>query len=112
MNKNTSKVVPNQVKYEKELIEKIKKSNWNPTESFAWARLTKKFGPKISTEELLSLAQVLAKELNLELTREFKRRKVMLIYWFDQQNEDFWKFLEQNVAVLDKEGNIINKTKD
>lgn len=108
MSEKEAKPVPYQVKFEKELIEEVKRSNWNATESVAWKRLTNKFGPKITTEELLSLAQVAAKELGLELTREYKRRKVMLIYWFDQQNEEFWKFLDKHIVVFDREGRPIN----
>lgn len=99
-----------QAKYEWKFINE-KRQNWDASSSGAWKKLTSRFGPKISQEELLSLAQVVSVQLDIELTREYKRRKEILIKWFDENLDVIWPFIEKNVVVSDIRGQVIDMTK-
>jgi hypothetical protein len=52
--------------------------------SHAWHYLSILFGPQVSQEELLSIAVILAAQLNLRLDRDARRRKVVMIKWFQE----------------------------
>lgn len=52
--------------------------------SFGWKIICDFYGPNLNQAELLSLAEVLAQQLNLKVDREAKRRKEVLIKWFDE----------------------------
>lgn len=97
-----------QQKFEKAFLEEKRQGN-DPKQSIAWMKLVGKFGPKISQEELLSLARVVSHELNIDLAREYKRRKETLIYWFNENFEKVWPFVEHNVFVYSKTGELINE---
>ena len=51
--------------------------------SDAWQELEKRQWADRSQKELVSIAQVIAKHCNINLDRESKRRKEVLIKWFD-----------------------------
>lgn len=51
--------------------------------SRAWKELEKQQWHERSQKELVSIAQVIAKHCNIDLDRESKRRKEVLIKWFD-----------------------------
>jgi hypothetical protein len=88
-----------------------KRARFDAAKCPAWARLTAKFGPKISQEELLSLAQVISHELRLGLSREYKRRKELLVKWYDENLDVIWPFIETRVVISDREGRQIDMTK-
>lgn len=100
----------NQLQYEKALL-KEKLGGFDPKSSIAWTKLTDRYGPKISLDEMLSLAQAVSSVLNVPLTREYKRRKDMLIKWFDEHFDVIWPFIEENVFVEDINGKVINYSK-
>ena len=52
-----------------------------------WRKITQRFGNAIKQPELLSIARVLADQLNLKLDRDAKRRKSVLIKWFAENWE-------------------------
>lgn len=84
-----------------DIIVKKKLKDFDLAKSRAWAKLTAKYGPKISQEELLSLAQVVSVHKSIELFREYKRRKKMLIQWFDDNYDVVMPFLDNYVMVTD-----------
>jgi hypothetical protein len=74
--------------------------NFDPATSEAWKFLENRFGPDIPKPWLISLGRVLAQHLNIPLAREYKRRKGMMIKWFDDHFEFIEPFINQHVEVL------------
>ena len=73
----------NQSEREKAHIKKrLKGFQWK--ESAAWQDITRFFGPGLSQEELLAIAEILASAAGLKTDREARRRKEVLIKWFDE----------------------------
>ena len=66
-----------------------------------------RYGPRISKEELLSLGQVVALALKLPLPREYKRRKVTMVLWFDEHYDEVMPFIRSNVKVRADEREIL-----
>ena len=95
-----------QAEFEAKFVQE-KMADFDPTNCEAWAKLTSRFGPKISQEELLSLAEVVSHQLNIELYREYKRRKNMLIKWFDEHCDQVWPYIEKHIIITDINGNPI-----
>ena len=58
--------------------------NFEYERSEAWAELRRRGWDQLSQAELLSIAQLLGKKLGIELDREAKRRKSILVKWFDE----------------------------
>jgi hypothetical protein len=56
----------------------------NAKDSPVWKAITQRFGSNIKQPELLSMAQVLAAQANVRLDRDAKRRKSVLIKWFEE----------------------------
>jgi hypothetical protein len=59
-------------------------SGFDSARSFAWREFCARFGASLNQAELLSVAQVLASEAGVKVDREAKRRKEVLIKWFDE----------------------------
>jgi hypothetical protein len=57
---------------------------FDSSRSAAWQRICARFGDSLSQSELLSLAEVISSEVGLKVDREAKRRKEVLIKWFDE----------------------------
>lgn len=95
-----------QDKYESDFV-RSKLAGFEPKNSLAWSKLTSRFGPKLNQNKLLSLAEVVSNHLNIELYREYKRRKEMLIKWFDENLDIVWPFIESHVTILDVNNNKI-----
>jgi hypothetical protein len=57
---------------------------FNSKDNFVWKEISNRFGNNIKQPELLSIANVLASHANLKLDRDAKRRKSVLIKWFDE----------------------------
>lgn len=73
----------NQSEREKCHIQKrLKGFQWK--DSLAWREITRYFGTGLSQEELLAIAEILAKATGLRTDREARRRKEVLIKWFDE----------------------------
>jgi hypothetical protein len=59
-------------------------SGFNVKDNPVWKEITAKFGTNIKQPELLSIADVLARHANIKLDRDAKRRKAVLIKWFNE----------------------------
>jgi hypothetical protein len=72
--------------------------NW--VNSPAWVHLTRTYGPRIVHEELVSIAVLAANRLSIRLDRDARRRKVVMVKWF-QEN---WASIEPllHEIVLDQ----------
>jgi hypothetical protein len=57
---------------------------FNVKDNPVWTAITQKFGPTIKQPELLSIASVLAANANIRLDRDAKRRKSVLLKWFEE----------------------------
>ena len=97
-----------QAEYEWNFINQ-KRQGFDVQKCRAWAKLTERFGPRISQEELLSLALVVSNELGMDLSREYKRRKELLIKWFDERLDRVWGFVENRLVISDRQGHVIAK---
>ncbi|KAK8864939.1 hypothetical protein M9Y10_010466 [Tritrichomonas musculus] len=95
-----------QDKYEADFVAK-KLADFNYKDSKAWQKLSAKFGEKINLNEALSLAEIVSYHLDIQLYREYRRRKSMLIKWFDENLELIWPFIEQKITVCNSVGKIL-----
>ncbi|KAK8857752.1 hypothetical protein M9Y10_016162 [Tritrichomonas musculus] len=86
-----------QDKYERSVIQE-KLENFDYKKSKAWLKLTSKFGDKVNHKLLLSIAHLVSKQFNIELCREYKRRKEMLIKWFDENIDTVWPYVNDNLV--------------
>jgi hypothetical protein len=64
--------------------------------STAWAEIVKRFGDGLNQTELLSIAQVLGWMLDIRVDREAKRRKEVLVKWFDEH----WSAISDTVNLI------------
>ena len=84
--------------YEADWLQKMR-DKFKPYETRAWKWLSTRYG-KIAKEEIISLGQVVAKEMNIELSREYKRRKEMMILWFEEHYDEVMPFIQARVQVI------------
>ena len=81
--KPVSKVLSEQISEERERVQRrIDGFNWR--KSAVWKQLSCRFGPKLNQEELVSVAELLCEKLNIKLDRDARRRKVVIIKWFEE----------------------------
>lgn len=66
----------------------------DPNKSLAYAELKKKNWDILTQNELLSIAQLLAKKADVELDREAKRRKQILLIWFHENFEKIKPYMD------------------
>jgi hypothetical protein len=59
-------------------------NGFNSKDTSVWKAITQRFGNNIKQPELLSMAQVLASHANIKLDRDAKRRKCVLVKWFEE----------------------------
>jgi hypothetical protein len=80
--------------------------NFQYRTSQPWLAITKRFGPHLGQVELLSLADIIQRNLTdvAPLDREAKRRKEVLIKWFDENWAPIEGFLPR-VSMTDADGN-------
>lgn len=85
--------VTNEGNKEKERITN-RLNGFNPKDNPAWREITTRFGNNIKQPELLSIATVLASNANIKLDRDAKRRKSVLIKWFEENWKAILPFLD------------------
>ncbi|EAX98890.1 hypothetical protein TVAG_210840 [Trichomonas vaginalis G3] len=68
--------------------------------NIAWHEITSRFGENVKQQELLSIANVLSLNANIKLDRDAKRRKSVLIKWFNENWTVLAPFLQ--FVVLDE----------
>ncbi|OHS94985.1 hypothetical protein TRFO_38795 [Tritrichomonas foetus] len=84
-----------QAKNERERIKMIIR-DFNYKQSKAWHSFEQIKWDKMNHKELVCIAQVLEKELNVVLDRESKRRKEVLVNWFDRN----WEVLQPYINCI------------
>jgi len=65
----------------------------------AWIQLSRMYGPKLKQDELVSIAEVLAQKLQIRLDRDARRRKIVMIKWFEENWLQIYPILHR--IVLD-----------
>ena len=95
-----SRMQPQRILDERQRIA-LRMKGFNQKENSTWFELTRRFGSNVKRSELTSIAQVLADATNIILDRDAKRRKSVLLKWFDEH----WLKLRPllDYIVLDKE---------
>ena len=78
-------------------------SGFNPKDNMVWHEITQRFGASIKQPELLSIATVLAQNANIKLDRDAKRRKSVLIKWFEENWAAIHPYLDY-VVLEDSHG--------
>jgi hypothetical protein len=48
------------------------------------------YGPRLSQDELVSIADLVARKANLRLDRDARRRKPVMLKWFDEN----WQIIQ------------------
>ena len=73
-------------RYAEEERERVKRriSGFDWRQSIAWQELTAQFGAKLTHTELISVAELVSSHIRLKLDRDAKRRKTVLIKWFQE----------------------------
>jgi hypothetical protein len=69
-------------------------NGFNSKDNSVWKAITQRFGANIKQPELLSMALILASHANVKLDRDAKRRKSVLIKWFEENWSAIEPFLQ------------------
>jgi uncharacterized protein YbjT (DUF2867 family) len=64
------------------VLRRVDGFNWR--ESPAWLELVARYGPRLSQEELVSIADLASNGLQIRLDRDARRRKSVMIKWFEE----------------------------
>jgi hypothetical protein len=67
---------------------------FNPKDAGVWREISRRFGTNVKQPELVSIATVLAQNANIKLDRDAKRRKAVLIKWFEENWTAIAPFLD------------------
>lgn len=67
--------------------------DFDPKNSKIWKKICNKFSPNLSQNELVSLAEIIASNVKIKVDREARRRKEVLIKWFDENSEKIDPFI-------------------
>ena len=84
---------------------KKKKEMFDYKNCSAYTLLTNKFGINVRQQELIAIASSIGKKLRIKVDRDAKRRKDLLIKWFQDHLEEVTPLLK-SVLVFDKNGSI------
>jgi hypothetical protein len=78
--------------------------DFNAKDCSVWREITGRFGRNIKQPELLSIASVLAGHANIKLDRDARRRKTVLVKWFEENWPALQPYLDY--VVLEDRGRI------
>jgi hypothetical protein len=78
----------------KRIQKRIRGFNWR--KSPAWRRLGVSYGPKLNHSELVSIADLVATKLTIKPDRDARRRKIVMIKWF----EEHWAAIEPLISYI------------
>ena len=81
----------------------LRMNGFDLKENHIWEELTKRFGSNIKRGELTNIAKVLAEAANIKLDRDAKRRKSVLLKWFDEHWDTIYPLLDY-VVFSETEG--------
>ena len=75
---------------------KTRLGNFKYHESPVWKSLYQRYGPHLGHNELTSIAELICETEDLRLDRDAKRRKVVLVKWF----EEHWDVIERRLDFI------------
>jgi hypothetical protein len=101
--KHSSTKLPNRI--ERQRVE-ARLMGFDVNRSPAWRDIRARFGDSLNQSELLSLAEVIGKEIGVKVDREAKRRKEVLIKWFDEHYSSM-KSILASIEIEDSEGKLM-----
>ena len=77
----------------------LRMNGFDAKDNRVWAEIAKRFGVNVKQGELTNIAQVIAKHAGIKLDRDAKRRKCVLLKWFDENWEKIYPFLDYVVLA-------------
>jgi len=77
----------------------VRLGGFDSKENHVWEELSKRFGADIKRGELTNIAILLSETLKIKLDRDAKRRKCVLLKWFDENWEMIYPLLDY--VILD-----------
>jgi hypothetical protein len=93
--------LPEFVSEERERIQRrVAGFHWK--KSCAWHHLSTAYGPELSQQELVSIADLICPRLNIKLDRDARRRKIVMLKWFEENWSTIQPILP--LIVLESEG--------
>jgi hypothetical protein len=73
---------------------------FEPLESAPWEFIVARCRGGISKNELVSLGQVCSVQLHITLYREYKRRKSVMLKWFNDHWDTIYPFLDKMAQFI------------
>ena len=84
----------------------MRMNGFDPKDNRVWSEIANRFGANVKQGELTNIAQVIAAHAGIKLDRDAKRRKGVLLKWFDENWEKITPFLDYVIlASSDEEEN-------
>lgn len=77
----------------------LRMNGFDAKDNRVWAEIAKRFGVNVKQGELTNIAQVIAKHAGIKLDRDAKRRKCVLLKWFDENWDKIYPFLDYVVLA-------------
>ena len=81
----------------------MRMNGFDAKDNRVWAEIARRFGPTVKQGELTNIAQVIANHAGIKLDRDAKRRKCVLLKWFDENWEKIQPFLDYVILASDDE---------
>jgi hypothetical protein len=97
MGEKTPKPKTTQQRFESEFLVR-EMSGFDSERSPAWQYLSARY-EGLTKDTLLALGEITARQLDIPITREFKRRKETLVKWFHNNWDVVKPFLDTRVTV-------------
>jgi len=72
----------------------IRMGSFDSKDNRVWQEISRRFGANIKQAELTNIAQVIADSAQIKLDRDAKRRKSVLLKWFDEHWNEIHPFLD------------------
>jgi hypothetical protein len=86
--------IPSSHKQEREKQRvKARLEGFDSKSSPVWVTITERFGPDVTHTELITLAIILAQKAGIVLDRDAKRRKQVLVKWFEEHWTEILPFV-------------------
>ena len=99
-----------QNKFKREFL-KYEREDFDYESCLAWLKLTERFWKKINHEYLLNFAEVISMKLGIKIFRYQKRKKEMLINWFNNNFDQIWPFIETHILIINMNNTNVNYIK-
>jgi hypothetical protein len=89
------------------ILTEMRLKDFDPEHCPAATLLTRLFGTTINATDLVRLAETCAFCLDIYLDREARRRKSVLLKWFDENLQAIGPFLSEHIVVENKSQELL-----